>query len=178
MTWRSPGRLRWAGQWERQPQGSEAADHLSGPRRVALGDSSRETLAKPVNNRPFTLLLGSTSCGNRPVRRATPIKPTESATSKDRSSLEGLTVCASIACGRRGPRWTISATGKANCCVAEPFDGVLLQRGRQTPPALFDHALLLRAELLDTVRGRISEISPAPMGSSSAASSGAAHDLS
>jgi len=27
-------------------------------------------LGKPINNGPFTLLLGLTSCGNRPVRRA------------------------------------------------------------------------------------------------------------
>ena len=52
---------------------SAAADCLS---RQRLRRSSRLTsrnLGEPVNNRPFTLLLGSTSCGNRPVRRANPI---------------------------------------------------------------------------------------------------------
>jgi hypothetical protein len=41
---------------------------------AGLRRSSRLTSrnpGEPVNNRPFTLLLGSTSCGNRPVRRAT-----------------------------------------------------------------------------------------------------------
>jgi hypothetical protein len=37
--------------------------------RRSSGLTSRN-LGEPVNNRPFTLLLGSTSCGNRPVRRA------------------------------------------------------------------------------------------------------------
>jgi hypothetical protein len=36
-----------------------------GPRPLIL--TSRNP-GEPVNNRPFTLLLGSTSCGNRPVR--------------------------------------------------------------------------------------------------------------
>jgi hypothetical protein len=38
-----------------------------------LRRSSRLTsrnLGEPIHNRPFTLPLGSTSCGNRPVRRA------------------------------------------------------------------------------------------------------------
>jgi hypothetical protein len=61
--------LSWArgGRWA-----SAAADCLS---RQRLRRSSRLTsrnLGEPINNRPFTLLLGSTSCGNRPVRRANP----------------------------------------------------------------------------------------------------------
>ena len=40
----------------------------SGCRR--LFETPSRNLGEPVNNRPFTLLLGSTSCGNRPVRRA------------------------------------------------------------------------------------------------------------
>ena len=59
---------------------SAAADCLS---RQRLRRSSRLTsrnLGEPVNNRPFTLLLGSTSCGNRPVRRATTVRPIESIT--------------------------------------------------------------------------------------------------
>jgi hypothetical protein len=43
--------------------------------RFAVEALSRN-LGEPVNNRPFTRLLGSTSCGNRPVRRA--IRPHDS----------------------------------------------------------------------------------------------------
>ena len=49
--------------------------------RHRLRRSSRLTsrnLGEPVNNWPFTLLLGSTSCGNRPVRRASSVRSIES----------------------------------------------------------------------------------------------------
>lgn len=38
--------------------------------RVAHSRLTSRNLGEPVNNRRFTLLLGSTSCGNRPERRA------------------------------------------------------------------------------------------------------------
>jgi hypothetical protein len=38
---------------------------------ASISRLTSRNLGEPVNNRPFTLLLGSTSCGNRPVRRAT-----------------------------------------------------------------------------------------------------------
>ena len=47
--------------------------HQATSRMSQLGHRTRLTsrnLDEPVNNRPFTRLLGSTSCGNRPVRRA------------------------------------------------------------------------------------------------------------
>ena len=47
-----------------------AADHLSWQRLRCSSRLTSRNLGEPVNNRPFTLLLGSTSCGNRPVRRA------------------------------------------------------------------------------------------------------------
>jgi phenylpyruvate tautomerase PptA (4-oxalocrotonate tautomerase family) len=57
----------------------------SGRRRLlepAKAASLFEThIAKPwrtCRNRPFTLLLGSTSCGNRPVRRASPVRSAKS----------------------------------------------------------------------------------------------------
>jgi hypothetical protein len=42
--------------------------------RVVGSSGHSRNLGEPINNRPFTRLLGSTSCGNRPVRRANFIK--------------------------------------------------------------------------------------------------------
>jgi thiol-disulfide isomerase/thioredoxin len=47
----------------------QTADCLSRQSRRSSRLTSRN-LGEPFNNRPFTPLLGSTSCGNRPVRRA------------------------------------------------------------------------------------------------------------
>jgi hypothetical protein len=72
---------------------SAATDCLS---RQSLRRSSRLTsrnLGEPVNNRPFTLLLGSTSCENRPARRASFVKPIKSATYADELVLCGVNCC-------------------------------------------------------------------------------------
>ena len=69
------GRGHAAGGW------ASAARRLLSRQR--LRRSSRLTsrnLGEPVNNRPFTLLLGSTSCGNRPVRRASSVRSMKSIT--------------------------------------------------------------------------------------------------
>src|SRR3954468_16674631 len=80
--------------WKRSPSRSaegvaRLADALSNLRRPRNGIKPRlsrahgrwasagrrltaRNLSEPVDNWPFTLLLGSTSCGNRPVRRANP----------------------------------------------------------------------------------------------------------
>ena len=60
--------------------------------RQRLRRSSRLTsrnLGEPINNGPFTLPLGSTSCGNRPVRRAIPPRhPVVPARNGDQGSRE------------------------------------------------------------------------------------------
>ena len=43
---------------------------LEPARAASLFETPSRNLGEPVKNRPFTLLLGSASCGNRPVRRA------------------------------------------------------------------------------------------------------------
>jgi hypothetical protein len=57
-------------------------------------------LAKPWRTyqyRPFTLLLGSTSCGNRPVRRANPFRPATLSEDAKRLPVTGPFPCASLA---------------------------------------------------------------------------------
>ena len=56
---------------------------------AGLRRSSRLTSrnpGEPVNNSPFTLLLGSTSCGNRPVRRGGSYEPSLSLPITDESA--------------------------------------------------------------------------------------------
>ena len=61
---------------------------------------------EPIKNRPFTPLLGSTSCGNRPVRRATPVKSIKSGTCGEIDRGHRASRMFSICCGvpgRTGP---------------------------------------------------------------------------
>ena len=56
---------------------SRYVDRVSQNDRIATPISSRlpsRNLGEPLNNWPFMRLLGLTSCGNRPVRRANPFK--------------------------------------------------------------------------------------------------------
>jgi len=60
---------------------------------------------EPLNNRPFTRLLGSTRVENRPVRRATPVRPIESVSCDVASSSARLSDKFSMCCvcsGRAG----------------------------------------------------------------------------
>ena len=62
-----------AGAWA-----SAAADCLSRSRPRCSSRLTSRNLGEPGNARPFTLLLGSTSCGHRPVRRASPVSTNKS----------------------------------------------------------------------------------------------------
>jgi hypothetical protein len=53
-------------------------------------------LGEPLNNRPFTPLLESTSCGNRPVRRASSVTPLKSIAYRCDVLAERLSPCVAV----------------------------------------------------------------------------------
>ena len=85
--------------WVRGGRVGVSGRRLLEPAKAAsLSELTSRNLGEPVNNRPFTLLLGSTSCGQRPVRRASPVSTSRINSLRERISRDRLSPILSASC--------------------------------------------------------------------------------